>query len=56
MVNMVYYLLPDSELLNIHSLALFLKSPAGMKLEFIRGITLSMEVPISELKNVSIFF
>lgn len=53
MFDMVYFVLPKSQLENIPSLGLFLRSPAGLQLQFIRAITLSLKIPSSELERVS---
>ncbi len=54
LVNIIYYVMPESELRKIDSLSLFNKSSAGMQLVFIRGITLSLEVPSFEVELVRI--
>ncbi len=50
---MTLYVYPKMELQGIQSLILFLDSPVGKEHEFIRGVTLTMEVPHSELSSVS---
>lgn len=47
------FVLPKSEVKKVLSLKLFLKSPAGTDVEFIRGVTLAMEVPAMEQEHVS---
>lgn len=47
------FVLPKEEVGKVSSLPLFLQSPAAANLEFIRGVTLSMEVPTVEVEHVS---
>lgn len=46
------FVLPKSEIAKVPSLPLFLESPMGTELEFIRGVTLVVEVPATELEHV----
>lgn len=52
LVDLKVFVLPQSELAKVPSLPLFLKSYVGTKLELIRGVTLAMEIPATELGHV----
>lgn len=54
LIDLVAFALPKSEVEKVPQLTLFLDSVAGAELEFIRGVTLAMEIPAAELKHVSV--
>lgn len=52
LVNLMAFVIPDSDVTNHPALTLLRKSTAGSRLKFMRAVTLVMEVPLAEQKYV----
>ena len=52
LVNLMAFVIPDSNIKSLPSLTLLRKSTGGSQLMFMRAVTLVMEVPLAEQKYV----